>query len=153
MGLQDIRRDRRRFNRLNYRIRLLLLLLSTLLILVSIVLAAIIFSYVLDIATHPLRAKELVDQWSAMFLEPTLSPPSPDRSATAFDGPARWFAVITLVVLAYLLTRIPVLMLQMGTQLLLSCQDDDRALRGFVREVLEELRSPELDNPPPKDLP
>jgi hypothetical protein len=140
MGLHDIRRDRIQFSRLNYRLRTLLLGLSALLILVSVLLAVIIFSYVFDIATHPLNAKHLIDQWATMFLE------QPNRSSSAaspFDGPARWFAVVTLVILSYLLIRIPLLMLQMGTQLLVSCQEDNRELRGFVRQVLQEIRHPE----------
>jgi hypothetical protein len=139
MGLHDIRRDRIQFSRLNYRLRTLLLGLSALLILVSVLLAVLIFSYVFDIATHPLNAKNLIDQWAAIFLEQ----PSRASSATsAFDGPARWFAVVTLVILAYLLIRIPLLMLQMGTQLLISCQEDNRELRGFVRQVLQEIHRP-----------
>jgi hypothetical protein len=144
MGLNDFRRDRKQFNRLNYRLRTLLLMLSALLIVISVVLAIIIFVYVFSIATHPLNAKELVDQWSAIFLEGSASP-----SATSpFNGPARWFAVITLIVLAYLLIRIPLLMLQMGTQLMMSCQEDNRQLRNFVRQVLQDLRH-EDEAPPP----
>jgi hypothetical protein len=136
MGLQKISRDRNRFSRLNYRLRTLLLGLSMLLILVSVLLAVIIFGYVFDIATHPLHAKTLIDEWSLMFTTQTA------RSSSPFDGPARWFAVVTLVVLAYLLIRIPLLMLQMGTQLLISCQEDNRELRGFVRQLLQEIKHP-----------
>jgi uncharacterized membrane protein len=146
MGLHDIRRDRRQFTRLNYRLRTLLLGLSGLLILVSIVLAIMIFSYVFDIATHPLNAKALVDQWAAMFLETSIQS-SPSKAASGFDGPARWFAVITLIALAYLLIRIPLLMLQMGTQLLISCQEDNRSMRDFVRETLEEIKQSNDDAP------
>jgi hypothetical protein len=138
MGLQDIRRDRKQFNRLNYKLKTLLLGLSALLILVSIVLAVVIFSYVFSIATHPLNAKELIDQWALMFLE---SAGQPSKAASAFDGPARWFAIITLIVLSYLLIRIPLLMLQMGTQLMMSCQEDNRSLRSFVYQVLYEIKT------------
>lgn len=146
MGLNDFRRDRKQFNRLNYRLRTLLLALSALLIVISVALAIIIFIYVLNIATHPLSAKELVDQWSAIFLE---NPASPSATASPFNGPARWFAVITLIVLAYLLIRIPLLMLQMGTQLMMSCQEDNRQLRNFVRQILQDLRSEEEEPTPP----
>jgi hypothetical protein len=140
MGLHDIRRDRKQFSRLNYRLRTLLLGLSALLILVSVLLAVIIFSFVFDIAVHPLNAKNLIDQWAVMFLEQ----PTRTSSATSpFDGPARWFAIVTLIVLAYLLIRIPLLMLQMGTQLLVSCQEDNRELRTFVRQVLQEIEHPQ----------
>jgi hypothetical protein len=139
MGLHDIRRDRKQFSRLNYRIRTLLLGLSALLILVSVVLAVIIFSFVFDIAIHPLNAKHLIDQWAVMFLE---QPSRTSSSASPFDGPAHWFAIVTLIVLAYLLIRIPLLMLQMGTQLLVSCQEDNRELRSFVRQVLQEIEHP-----------
>jgi hypothetical protein len=139
MGQHDISRDRKRFSRLNYRLRTLLLGLSVLLIFISVLLAVLIFGYVFDIATHPLNAKNLIDQWAAMFLAQTSRSSS---GASPFDGPARWFAVVTLIVLAYLLIRIPLLMLQMGTQLLVSCQEDNRELRSFVRQVLQELSPP-----------
>jgi hypothetical protein len=147
MGLNDFRRDRKQFNRLNYRLRTLLLGLSALIIVISVVLAIIIFSYVLDIATHPLNAKALVDQWSTIFLD---TPTKPSTAASPFDGPARWFAVITLIVLAYLLIRIPLLMLQMGTQLMMSCQEDNRQLRNFVRQILQDIRTGEDESPPPE---
>ena len=147
MGLQDIRRDRRQFTRLNYRLKTILLSLSGLLILVSIVLAVIIFSYVFDIATHPLHAKELVDQWATMFLDST-NTNLPSKASSPFDGPARWFAIVTLIVLAYLLIRIPLLMLQMGTQLMISCQEDNQSLRSFVRQVMYELKTPENEDEP-----
>jgi hypothetical protein len=146
MGLNDFRRDRKQFNRLNYRLRTLLLCLSALLIVISIVLAMMIFIYVLNIATNPLNAKALVDQWSAIFLD---NPATPSNAAPSpFNGPARWLAVITLIVLVFLLIRIPLLMLQMGTQLMMSCQEDNRQLRSFVRQVLEELRTPSEILPP-----
>jgi hypothetical protein len=148
MGLNDIRRDRRQFTRLNYRLKTILLVLSVLLILVSIILAVIIFSYVFNIATHPLNAKDLVDQWATMFLESS-NTSQPSKASSAFDGPARWFAVITLIVLSYLLIRIPLLMLQMGTQLMISCQEDNQSLRSFVRQVMYELKtSPEQEDEP-----
>jgi hypothetical protein len=151
MGLHDIRRDRKQFSRLNYRLRTLLLGLSALLILVSVLLAIIIFSFVFDIAIHPLNAKNLIDQWAVMFLE---QPARTSSAASPFDGPARWFAIVTLIVLAYLLIRIPLLMLQMGTQLLVSCQEDNRELRTFVRQVLQEIEHPQKtpdDDSPKKE--
>jgi hypothetical protein len=146
MGLNDFRRDRKQFNRLNYRLRTLLLCLSALLIVTSIVLAIMIFIYVLNVATNPLNAKVLVDQWSTIFLDSSSTPSS--AAPSPFNGPARWLAVITLIVLVFLLIRIPLLMLQMGTQLMMSCQEDNRQLRNFVRQVLEELRSPSEILPP-----
>ncbi|NJM76894.1 MAG: hypothetical protein HC852_15275 [Acaryochloridaceae cyanobacterium RU_4_10] len=148
MGLHNIRRDRRQFTQLNYRLKTLLLGLSVLLILVSVILAVLIFSYVFDIATHPAHAKDLVDQWATMFLESS-NTSQPSKTSSAFDGPARWFAVITLIVLSYLLIRIPLLMLQMGTQLMISCQEDNQSLRSFVREVMYELKtSPDREDEP-----
>ena len=151
MGLQKFRRDRGQFNRLNYRLKTLLLGLSVLIILVSVLLAIVIFGYVFDIATNPLHAKSLVDQWSMVFMDnPTIQP----GSQSAFTGPARWFAIVTLIILAYLLIRIPLLMLQMGTQLLMSCQEDTRRLRSFIRELLRELKHPDgEDDSHPHDLP
>jgi hypothetical protein len=147
MGLHDIRRDRRQFARFNYRLRLFLLGLSTVLIVLSIVLAIMIFSYVFNIATQPLTAKALVDQWAAIFLE-TSAQSAPSRITSGMDGPARWLAVITLITLAYLLIRIPLLMLQMGTQLLISCQEDNRSLREFVRQLLAEIKTTDEDDSP-----
>jgi hypothetical protein len=145
MGLNDFRRDRKQFNRLNYRLRALMLLLSAVLIVISVVLAVVIFIYVLSIATNPLNAKMLVDQWSTIFLD---NPATPTTAPSPFNGPARWLAVITLIVLVFLLIRIPLLMLQMGTQLMMSCQEDNRQLRNFVRQVLEDLRT-QNELPPP----
>jgi hypothetical protein len=145
MGLNDFRRDRKQFNRLNYRLRALMLLLSAVLIVISVVLAVVIFIYVLSIATNPLNAKMLVDQWSTIFLD---NPTTPTTAPSPFNGPARWLAVITLIVLVFLLIRIPLLMLQMGTQLMMSCQEDNRQLRNFVRQVLEDLRT-QNELPPP----
>jgi uncharacterized membrane protein len=138
MGLNDFRRDRKQFNRLNYRLRALMLLLSAVLIVISVVLAIVIFIYVLSIATNPLNAKALIDQWSTLFLD---NPATPSATPSPFNGPARWLAVITLIVLVFLLIRIPLLMLQMGTQLMMSCQEDNRQLRNFVRQILEDLRT------------
>lgn len=138
MGLNDFRRDRKQFNRLNYRLRAIMLLLSAVLIVISVVLAIVIFIYVLSIATNPLNAKALVDQWSTLFLD---NPGNPSATPSPFNGPARWLAVITLIVLVFLLIRIPLLMLQMGTQLMMSCQEDNRQLRNFVRQILEDLRA------------
>jgi uncharacterized membrane protein len=138
MGLNDFRRDRKQFNRLNYRLRALMLLLSAVLIVISVVLAIVIFIYVLSIATNPLNAKALIDQWSTLFLD---NPATPSVTPSPFNGPARWLAVITLIVLVFLLIRIPLLMLQMGTQLMMSCQEDNRQLRNFVRQILEDLRT------------
>jgi L-asparagine transporter-like permease len=149
MGLNDFRRDRKQFNRLNYRLRTLLLCLSALLIVISIVLAIMIFIYVLNIATNPLNAKVLVDQWSTIFLDNPATPSNANPSP--FNGPARWLAVITLIVLVFLLIRIPLLMLQMGTQLMMSCQEDNRQLRNFVRQVLEDLRTRHEIPPPPDE--
>jgi hypothetical protein len=151
MGLNDFRRDRRQFNRLNHRLRTLLLILSAVLIIISVALAVTLFLYVLNIASHPTNAKTLVDQWSLIFLDGSVSPSSSAATPSPFNGPARWLAVITLIVLSYLLIRIPLLMLQMGTQLMMSCQEDNRQLRGFVQQVLEELRSEEKNAPPPPD--
>jgi hypothetical protein len=113
------------------------------------VLAIMIFIYVLNIATNPLNAKVLVDQWSTIFLDNPATPSNANPSP--FNGPARWLAVITLIVLVFLLIRIPLLMLQMGTQLMMSCQEDNRQLRNFVRQVLEDLRTRHEIPPPPDE--
>jgi H+/Cl- antiporter ClcA len=137
MGLQNSHRDRMRFNHLNYRLKTALLLLAAAIVLVSIVLAIIIFRYVLDLAVNPLNAKTLIDQWASIFID---NPSVAQGQTSPFNGPSRWFAIVTLIALAYLLIRIPLLMLQMGTQLLIACQEDSRNLRSFVRQIMLELQ-------------
>jgi hypothetical protein len=146
MGLQNNHRDRMGFNQFNYRLKTALLVLAAFIVLVSIVLAIIIFRYVLDLAINPLHAKSLIDQWASIFIDnPTVS----NGQTSPFDGPSRWFAIVTLIALAYLLIRIPLLMLQMGTQLLIACQEDSRNLRSFVRQILLEVQH----KPPAQNLP
>jgi hypothetical protein len=145
MGLPDKSRDRMRFHHFNYRLKTALLVLAAAIVLVSIVLAIIIFRYVLDLAVNPLHAKTLIDQWALMFID---RPNASSEQVSPFDGPSRWFAIVTLIALAYLLVRIPLLMLQMGTQLLISCQEDSRNLRSFVRQILAEIqRNPGYTSP------
>lgn len=121
---------RRRFERLNDNLRTALLILAGLIILSSVVMAWMIFSYIFDLATHPLKAKELLDQWAGLFVERTESriPFLP-----TFEAPGQMLAVVTLGVLAFLLTRMPLLFLQMGTQILSACQDD-RRLQKVLRD-------------------
>lgn len=118
-------RDRHRFEHLSYRLRTWLLALAGIVILLSLVLAVVIFGYILNLATQPEAARELIDQWAQVFL---------DRSGAAIlnlptlAGPARWFAVFTLGILAFLLTRIPLLLMQMGTQMFMASTYERRLI-------------------------
>lgn len=141
---------RNRFEHLSYRLRTWLLALSGLVILVSLILAVVVFSYIFNLATHPEDARVLIDQWSQVF---TANSGAPLLNLPTLAGPARWFSVFTLGVLAYLLTRIPLLLLQMGTHLLAACTYERRSLQEVLREVLTETRRDLLmDERPPQDV-
>lgn len=130
-------RDRHRFEHLSYRLRTWLLALAGIVILMSLMLAVVVFGYILNLATHPEAARELIDQWAQVFL---------DRSGAAIlnlptlAGPARWFAVFTLGILAFLLTRIPLLLMQMGTQMFMASTYERRLIQDVLRTVLAENR-------------
>lgn len=142
--------QRHRFEQLSYRLRTWLLALSGLVILVSLILAVVVFSYIFNLATQPEEARILVDQWSQVF---TANSGSPLFNLPTLAGPARWFAVFTLGVLAYLLTRIPLLMLQMGTHLLSACTYERRSMQEVLREVLTEAKRDSLmDGRPPQEV-
>jgi hypothetical protein len=150
MSPQDRLRDRprtdlparRRFERLNDNLRTGLMILASFVILASLIMAWIVFSYIFQLAIDPGRTRELVDQWAGLFSEKNenLIPFLP-----AFTAPARWFAIATLGILAYLLTRIPLLLLQMGLQILKSCQDERRIMQEVLGEILLEIRRDSLD--------
>lgn len=136
-------RDRHRFEHLSYRLRTWMLTLAGLVILISLVLAAVVFGYILNLAIHPEAARELIDQWAQVFV---------DRSGASIlnlptlAGPARWFAVFTLGILAFLLTRIPLLLLQMGTQMFMASTYEQQSSQDVLRTVLAEIRQ---DSTPP----
>jgi len=136
-------RDRHRFEHLSYRLRTWLLALAGIVILISLVLAVIVFGYILNLATHPDAARELIDQWAQVFL---------DRSEAAIlnlptlAGPARWFAVFTLGILAFLLTRMPLLLMQMGTQMFMASTYERRLIQDVLRTVLPEFRQNSHNN-------
>lgn len=133
----NIIHQRHQFERLSYRLRTGLLILAGFIVLVSLVLALIVFSYIFNLAIHPEQAQVLVNRWSEVFLSRT---DSTNPVLAVLASPARWFAVFTLGVLAYILTRIPLLLLQMGTQIILACNDERRMMQNVLREVLDEIK-------------
>lgn len=127
---------RNQFEHLSYRLRTGLLILSGFVILISLALALIVFSYILNLATHPAQAQELIDQWAEVFNRSD----DPNPVFPVLASPARWFAVFTLGILAFILTRIPLLLLQMGVQLFAACNDQRRVVQDVLQEVLSEIK-------------
>jgi len=127
---------RNRFEHLSYRLRTGLLILAGFVILASLLLALVVFSYIFNMATHPEKAQVLVDQWAAVFN----GSDNPNPVLPVLASPARWFAVFTLGILAFIVTRIPLLLLQMGIQLFIACNNERRVAQDMLREVLTEIR-------------
>jgi len=132
----NIIHHRNQFEHLSYRLRTGLLILAGFVVLISLVLALVVFSYIFNVATHPEQAQELVDQWAAVFN----GSDNPNPVLPVLASPARWFAVFTLGVLAFIVTRIPLLLLQMGIQLFIACNDERRIVQEMLREVMSEMR-------------
>ncbi len=130
---------RNRFEHLNYRLKTGLLILSSLIILVSLGLALSVFSYIFSLATHPQQAQVLVDQWAQVFNRTD----SPNPVLPILASPARWFAVFTLGILGFFVTRIPFLLLQMGIQLFAACHNEPPT-REVLRELLTEINRDKL---------
>ncbi len=127
---------RNQFERLSYRLRAGMLILAGSVILISLVLALVVFSYIFQVATHPEQAQELVDQWAEVFNRSD----DPNPVFPVLASPARWFAVFALGILAFIVTRIPLLLLQMGVQLFVACNDQRRVVQDMMREVLSEIK-------------
>lgn len=130
---------RNRFEHLNYRLRTGLLILSSLIILVSLMLAFSIFNYIFSLATHPQQAQALVDQWAQVFNRTD----DPNPVLPILASPARWFAVFTLGILGFFVTRIPFLLLQMGIQLFAACHHEP-STKEVMRELLSEIKHDKL---------
>ncbi len=137
----DIIHHRNQFERVNYRLRTWLLILAGVIVFVSLVLAVRVFSYIFDLAVNPDHAQQLIDQWAAVFLNQT---DGTDPIVPVLAAPSRWFAVFTLGVLAFIVTRIPLLLLQMGTQIILACTQERRVVRQ-TREVTSETKQGQVD--------
>lgn len=137
----DIIHHRNQFERVSYRLRTWLLLLGGVIVFVSLVLALRVFSYIFDLAVNPDHAQQLVDQWARVFLNQT---GGTDPVVPVLAAPSRWFAVFTLGILAFIVTRIPLLLLQMGTQIILACTYERRIIRQ-TREVNSEARQSQVD--------
>lgn len=139
---RDIVRYRNQFEHLSYRLRTWLLILASVIVFVSLILALRVFSYIFDLAINPGHAQELVDQWAAVFLSRT---GETDPVVPVLAAPSRWFAVFALAVIAFIVTRIPLLLLQMGTQIILACTQDRRTVRQILREAISEAKQDKVD--------
>lgn len=137
----DIIHHRSQFERVSYRLRTWLLFLAGIIVFVSLVLALRVFVYIFDLAVNPDHAQQLIDQWAAVFLNQT---GGSDPIVPVLAAPSRWFAVFTLGVLAFIVTRIPLLLLQMGTQIILACTYERRVIRQ-TREATSEAKPGQVD--------
>ena len=137
MGDQNFRRIGG-LERSQRKMRVIFLVLSTILIAVGLILTVMIFFYLLRFTLHPADLKSLVSDWATLLVETTSQGDTEILDPTA--GPARWFAVVALLVLGFLLSRIPLLLIHMGTSLFHASQDYQRYTQTILREVLLELR-------------
>lgn len=137
----DIIHHRNQYERVSYRLRTWLLFLAAIIVFVSLILALRVFSYIFDLAVNPDHAQQLVDEWAAVFLNQT---GGSDPIVPVLAAPSRWFAVFTLGVLAFIVTRIPLLLLQMGTQIILACTSERRVIRQ-TREATNEAKQGQVD--------
>lgn len=128
---------RHRHEQLSYRLRTWLLALSGFIILVSLIMAVVLFGYIFNLALNPEVAEELIDRWSQVFLNNSAAGL---LNLPTLAGPARWFAVFTLGILAFILTRIPLLLLQMGTQIFMASTHEQRMIQDILRTLLREMR-------------
>lgn len=149
MGVNNFHRINVQLERSQLRMRIVFLILAALTIAVGLVLAVIIFFYLLRFSLHPANLKPLVDEWSLLLMEASQN----DNSILSpTEGPARWFAIVTLLILGFLTSRIPLLLIQMGTLLFNASQDNQRQTKAILKEVLMELRhsTPPLETAQPE---
>lgn len=138
MGDQNSRRIGSRLERSQRQMRIIFLILSAILIAVGLILTVMIFFYLLRFTLHPADLESLVSDWAKLLVDTTRQ-----GNAEILDekaGPARWFAIVALLVLGFLLSRIPLLLIRMGTSLFHASQDHQRQTKAILREVLLELR-------------
>ena len=118
--------------------RVLFFLLSALLIGAGLILTIVVFFHLLRYTFNPQDLDSLVTDWSALLANSTAQ-----ASGDIIDpkeGPARWFAIAVLLTLAFLFSRIPLILIRMGTILFEASQHSQRQTKAILREVLFELR-------------
>ena len=113
------------------------LVLSAILIAVGLCLAVLIFFHLLRFTLHPADLDSLVTDWAELLVVTTNQTDGEILDPT--EGPARWFAVVALLILGFLLSRIPLLLIRMGTSLFHASQDYQKQTKAILREVLLEL--------------
>jgi len=121
------------------------LVLSAILIAAGLVLTVLIFFHLLRFTLHPADLERLVSDWADLLVVATNQGDA--EILDPKEGPARWFAVVALLILGFLLSRIPLLLIRMGTSLFQASQDYQRHTKAILREDLLELRYGERPSP------
>ena len=138
MGVINLRRTQARLEHTQLRLRIVFLVLSAITVAAGLLLAVIIFFHLLSFALNPGNLQSLVEDWAELMIEKTRDL---DSLVSPTEGPARWFAIVVLLVLGFLISRIPLLLIQMGILLFNASQDHQRHSKALLKEVLMELRS------------
>ena len=138
MGVNNFHRTRVRLEQTQLRLRMVFLVLSAVTIAAGLLLAVVVFFYLLTFLLDPSNLRSLVDDWSSLLIEQTQNR---DSILAPTEGPARWFAIVVVLVLGFLVSRIPLLLLQMGVLLFNASQDQQRWTKEILKDVLVELRS------------
>ncbi|MCM1982774.1 hypothetical protein [Lyngbya confervoides] len=139
MGANKFQRLSARLESSQLRLRFVFLGLAAVTVALGLLLAVVIFVYLLRFTLHPAQLESLVDDWAALLVDAT--PGGETNILDPSEGPARWFAVVALLVLGFLLSRIPLLMIQMGTALFQASQDHQRQTKAILKEVLLEVQA------------
>ena len=138
MGKNNFRKAKFRLEYTHQRLKTLFTLLAAALIVISLLMAVVIFVYLLRATLYPSSIKTLVDEWALLLIDAVQDQ---DSLLKPTEGPARWFAVMALLVLGFLLSRIPILLLQMGTSLFAAAQDHQHQTKLILKEVLREIKA------------
>ncbi len=141
MGDQTFRRLGR-LERSQDKMRAIFLILSALLIAAGLILAVMVFFYLLRFTLYPKDLDTLVTDWASLLVNATRQ--GDGEILDPNEGPARWFATAALLTLGFLLSRIPLLLIRMGTSLFHASQDYRRQTKMILQEVLMELRHTHL---------
>ena len=99
---------------------------------------------------NPKELDGLVTDWASLLVTATRQ--SDGDILDPQEGPTRWFAIAALLTLGFLLSRIPLLLIQMGTSLFHASQDYQRQTKAILREVLMELRHTEVPQATESDI-
>ena len=137
MGDQTIRRMGR-MERSQEKMRVIFLILSAILVTVGLILAVMVFFYLLRFTFNPQDLDGLVTDWATLLSNATSQ--GNNDIIDPKEGPARWFAIATLLTLGFLLSRIPLLLIRMGTSLFHASQDYQRQTKMILQEVVLGLR-------------